>query len=398
MKVLVLVVDSLREDFCYGPETDTPTVDRLREEGTTFRQAISGATWTPPSMSSIFSGVYPHRLNMYDFESPFPEDVDSMFKSFEDEGYEVGSFVFDEDYLFNEVPEANVVDNFRDYERTHDWIDEHSDDDFFLFVHHYWVHGPYEPKESAEAWTEGNEEIKRDLRENHEEAVERCREKYADAVEEMSEEWLDGILGELERQGILDETLIVFTGDHGESWGERFDDKSEITKNFHLHGKLLYDELIRVPLVFRYPDEIPEGREIDEQVRHVDIQPTVTEISGVDVEDGIERDGRPLTDAFGEGDVEDRTAVSSATDVNIEKLDKMSVRQPDRKLIKTFSTDEVELYDLQQDPGETENLADDRPEDRDKLLDILEKEMEKAPSSVRGGDEVRDRLRDLGYL
>jgi len=398
MNVLMLVVDTLREDFCYGSETDTPTVDRLREEGTTFRQAISGATWTPPSMSSIFSGIYPHRLNMYDFESPFPDDVDSMFKCFQEEGYEVGSFVFDENYLFNRVPEANVVDNFRDYEKPHNWIEENSGDDFFLFVHHYWVHGPYEPKDSADAWSEGNEEIKRELRENHEDAVEKYRKKYAEAVEEMSEEWLNGILNKLEEEGVLDETLIVFTGDHGESWGERYEDKSVITKNFHLHGKLLYDELIRVPLVFRYPEEVPEGDEVDSQVRHVDIFPTVMDIAGVDVEDDRERDGGSLHPVFKGEEINDRQAISSATDAEIEKLDKMSVRDPDKKLTKTFSTGEVEFYDIEEDPNESENLAEEREDDVEELHSVIEEEMEDAPASIKGEKEVRDRLRDLGYL
>jgi arylsulfatase A-like enzyme len=117
MNVLMLVADSLRRDFCFSDETETGTLDGLIDEGVRFDQTISSATWTPPCMSSIFSGIYPHRLGMYDFSMPFPSDVHSLFQQFEAAGYEVGSYVFDENYLFNDVPEANVEDNFRDYSK-----------------------------------------------------------------------------------------------------------------------------------------------------------------------------------------------------------------------------------------------------------------------------------------
>lgn len=400
MNVLMLVVDSLRRDFCYGSTTETPTVDTLAEDGTRFEQAISGATWTPPSMSSIFSGIYPHRLGMFDFDTPYPDEVEPLFSHFRDAGYDVGSFVFDEQHLFKNVPEANVVDNFRDYSRPLEWISDHADEEFFLFVHHYWVHGPYEPQDSAESWSEENDQIKRELRNDHETAVEKYRQKYAWAVEEMSENWLRKIVERLEAEGILDETLIVFTGDHGESWGERYDDKSQITANFHLHGELLYDELIRVPLILRYPPEIPEGREVQSQVRHVDLFPTIMEMA--DLEPGRhewKRDGESLRRVLDAKNIGTRPAISAATDVEIEQLEKLSVRYPDQKLIWTMSDDRFELYDLEDDPGEACNIADECPERAGELKSILTREKERASQDIGAvGEGVKGRLEDLGYL
>lgn len=397
MNVLVLVVDSLRRDFCYGDETNTPTVDALLEGGTRFDQAISSASWTPPCIGSLFSGIYPHRLDMYDFSTPFPQGVGSLFDHFADGGYEVGSFVFDENYLFKNVPAANVVDNFRDYSKPIQWIRDHSDEDFFLFVHHYWVHGPYEPQDSADAWSRENTKIHRGLRENHEEAVELYREKYANAVEEMSESWLRPLLGTLEEEGISEDTVVVFLGDHGESWGDRYDDPSVIQSNFHMHGKLLYDELVRIPLVFRYPGVVPEERTITEQVRQVDVFPTLMDLAGLKADDDWDRDGRSLVPAF-EGDINQRRAISSATNVEIERIDKMAIRYPDEKCIWTLSTDDVELYDLQADVGETENLAEEQPDRAQSLKEELESELERSPGSGTLDSDVREQLEDLGYL
>lgn len=398
MNVLVLVVDSLRRDYAYSDRTDTPTLDDFRASSVTFDQAVSGASWTPPSMSSIFSGIYPHRLGMYDFDASYPDGVEPIFSTLSDAGYEVGSFVFDENALFRNVPEANVVDNFRDFERPKEWIGEHADDDFFLFVHHYWVHGPYEPQDSAEDWSRANEEILARLRDNRDAGVEECREMYFDAVERMSEEWLSGLLDALEEHGVEDETLVVFTGDHGEGWGERYDDPEEIQTNFHLHGKQLYDEHVRVPLVIQDPSGASDST-VDAQVRHVDLVPTLLDRLDVDAPGAWELDGESLSPALDGADVGSRTAISSATDVDLQRVETIAVREPDRKLLWSVPDDEVELYDLAADPGETENVADERPGDVEALSERAQQAYEQLPDRVRDVDEAaKERLRDLGYL
>jgi arylsulfatase A-like enzyme len=235
------------------------------------------------------------------------------------------------------------------------------------------------------------------LRENGQEAVERYGLKYARAIEEMSETWLRGLLDTLAANDILEKTLIMFLGDHGESWGERYDDFSTVQTNFHLHGKLLYDELIRVPLVMRYPEEIPAGTVVDEQVRQVDIFPTVMEMADLEATGEWSRDGRSLVPVLG-GEVDPRIAVSSATDVEMSRIEKMSIRAPPEKLIWTLSNDTLELYDLVDDPGETENLADVRGDRAAELKDELAAELERTPTGARLERSVRDQLEDLGYL
>jgi arylsulfatase A-like enzyme len=365
----------------------------------TFDQAISGASWTPPSMSSIFSGIYPHQLGMYNFDASYPDGVNPIFSRLDDFGYEVGSFVFDEENLFCQVPSANVIDNFRDYEQPKQWIRDHSDDDFFLFVHHYWVHGPYEPKDSAEAWSQGNEEILQRLRENHEESVEWCKNKYSKAVERMSEEWLAGLLEVLEECEIDDDTIIIFTGDHGEGWGERYDDPEVMKTNFHLHGKLLYDEHIRVPLVVDDPSSEVEGTTVDEQVRHIDIVPTLEDLLDLDIEADFEFDGKSFSSALRGKSIESRTAISSATGVNLQEVETITVRESDYKLHWTPSEDSPELYNLNVDPGENNNIFDEYPDVGEVLLEKAQRAYQSTPKDAKNvGEDAKERLRDLGYL
>ena len=149
MNVLFLIVDCLRADYlgCYGnTNVHTPAVDKLASEGILFEKTIATATWTPPSMAAIFSGIYPHRLGMYKFEDPFLPNVKTLFHYFSEKKYRIGSYVFDEECLFKNFDKAKVQDNFRDFEKPLNWIKGNYKHNFFLFIHYYWVHGPYEPQ------------------------------------------------------------------------------------------------------------------------------------------------------------------------------------------------------------------------------------------------------------
>lgn len=357
MKVLWLTADALRRDYlgCYGAKINTHTVDNLAKEGVKFDQAITAATWTPPSTAAFISGIYPHRLGIQHFFSPWNPKVKTIFHYFADAGYEVGSFVFED--LFSKYPFARVQGVFRDYQKPLAWIKKNSKKEFFLYLHYFWTHGPYEPQDSAEAWSSANHKLLKMLREDPD-GVEKCKKLYKKAVERMDEEWLSPILDTLEKEGILDETLIIFTSDHGESWGERIKDKSKIRVNFDLHGRFLYDELLRVPLILRMPDILPAGSVIKEQVRTVDIMPTILDIAGIE-RDRYPIDGLSLMDYFNNRKGRrDRLAISSATDDKFKKIAKIAIRTPKWKMIWTIEDDFVELYNLDTDPGESRNVAD----------------------------------------
>lgn len=408
--ILILIVDALRADYlgCYGnKKLKTPTVDRLAKEGIRFTQAIASATWTPASMSDIFTGIYPHKLGIYDFRLPFPSSAKTLFHYFKKADYTIGSFVFDEKELFTETPEANVIDNFRDFSKPLSWIKKHKNKPFFLFIHYYWCHGPYEPQSSAKAWSQGNKKLLKLLRENYKVGRKKCQNLYEKAVEKMDKEWLSQILKTLKDNTILDKTLIVFTADHGESWGERYKDKSQIKLNFDLHGRLLYDELLRVPLIMRYPPVIPAGRKVEKQVRHVDIAPTILDIISLKypfLNEKIKKtDGLSLTnEIFGKSKkFKDQYVISSAPDLGLKSIAKISVRKPPWKLIWSIKKNKNELYNIKNDSNEKKNVITKYPKISSKLSKILESELEKTPKkrlTKKEQEKIKTSLRRLGYL
>jgi hypothetical protein len=112
VNVLVYVSDALRADHlgCYGARfLNTRTIDELAAGGARFDQAISAAAWTAPSMTSMVTGLYAHRHGYLHWDVEFDPSLDTIFGAFGRTGYEVGTFVFDRNYLFKDLPDANVV-------------------------------------------------------------------------------------------------------------------------------------------------------------------------------------------------------------------------------------------------------------------------------------------------
>ena len=112
MNVVVYVSDALRTDHlgCYGARyVNTRTIDELAAGGVRFAQAICVAPWTAPSTTSIVTGLYAHHHGYLHWDATLDPTVETIFRAFSAHGYEVGSFVFDTNYLFKDLPEANVL-------------------------------------------------------------------------------------------------------------------------------------------------------------------------------------------------------------------------------------------------------------------------------------------------
>ena len=112
MNVVVYVSDALRADHlgCYGARfLNTKTIDELAAGGIRFDQAISAAPWTAPSMTSMVTGLYPHHHGYLHWDAELDPTTETLFRALSAHGYEVGTFVFDTNYLFKEMPEANVL-------------------------------------------------------------------------------------------------------------------------------------------------------------------------------------------------------------------------------------------------------------------------------------------------
>lgn len=409
MNVILFVYDSVRPDYLgpYNPErAGRGAVEDLAREGALFEKVISASAWTLPAVSSIVSGVYSHRLGMYKWDQPWPEEYSTLFHYFRDAGYNAASFVFEPQFLFSSVPAAGVVDHSRDLARMCDWIKGAAGTSFFLLVHSHRTHIPWVPQNSAEAWRKEVRRLQKILREDGEAGAKECRCLYADSIRAMNEEEIPAMREALRVAGLEEDTLIVFTADHGESWCERITDRETITDNFALHGRFLYDECVLTPLIIRTPDKKWAGERVKCQVRSVDIAPTILDLCGIEYEQKA-LDGRSLLDPISGDEMGDRPALSSTTDtVNTQHLTvlaRMSFRRPPFKLIKSLFNDSWEVYDLEKDPSETRNLHEDLSDNEavKEMAALIEAEAGRIKPFEGGEDEeekLREQLRGLGYL
>ena len=391
MNLVVYVSDALRADHlgCYGARfLDTRTIDELAAGGIRFDQAISAAAWTAPSMTSMVTGLYPHHHGYLHWDAQLDPTTETLFRALSAHGYEVGTFVFDTNYLFKEMPEANVLGTSETLDGAIAWLREKRDQPFLLFFHNWATHMPYFVLHSERTdWLGAKEEVISGIQGDSASALEATREAYRKAVERQSEELVAGMLEELESLGLRENTAFALISDHGESWGERFLDKQEVKGVYHMHGATLYDEVVQVPLVISAPGRLDPGV-VTDQVRSVDLMPTLLELTGVPAR---ESDGESLLHVDG-----DRPAVIAGTDKGA--LTKLAVRQPPWKLILHVESGEEEAYDLATDPRElTSRPADVPPE----LRQLVFQELESAERRELTEEEeatVAKRLADLGYL
>jgi arylsulfatase A-like enzyme len=301
----------------------------------------------------------------------------------------VGTFVFDANYLFKEMPEANVLGTSETLDQAVAWLRENRERPFLLFFHSWATHMPYDILHSERKdWLAAKQEVIGGIQADSASALEATREGYRRAVERQSEVLVASMLEELEGLGLRGDTVFAFLSDHGESWGERFRDKQEVQGVYHMHGAALYDEIVNVPLILSAPGRLDPGV-ITSQVRSVDLMPTLLELAGLP---GRETDGESLLSVEGDH----RPAVIAGTDKGA--LTKLAVRMPPWKLILDVESGAEEAYNLETDPRELSSRPSDTPAE---LREIVFRELESAERRELTEEEeatVARRLADLGYL
>jgi len=348
-RVVIVSFDTTRADRlgCYGYEyAETPHVDALAAEGALFENAVSPVPTTLPSHSTMFTGVYPQdhgvRYNLVFRLGPEAVTLAETLKSvgFATAGFP-SAFVLGEQYGLNqgfdtypeppggrrtrETPLAHNGDPAETIvDRALSWLDDRADvDRQFVWLHFYDPHAPYLPPFPYSS--------------THRERPYDGELAYADAQ-------FGRLMKRLRADPAWDRTLVIVVGDHGEGLhehGERF------------HANLVYETTQRVPLIIRAPGA-RAGR-VAAPVSLVDITPTVLDYVGVDssaefrgisLRGGVEGDAPENRDIYFE---------SLAGSMNYGWAELRGVRYGDWKLI---DSDKPELFNLADDPGELNNLAE----------------------------------------
>ncbi len=430
--VVLVTVDTLRADRlgCYGAAPRTPEIDRLASQGALFTNAASPMPSTRPSHFSILTSLHPRAHGVTSNALSLPEEIVTLPEIFSAAGYRTAGFtgvkilapgsgaergfaVFDAPPTGRRTAEDVVT-------RAESWLGSAGDGEpFFLWLHVYDPHIPYAPPAgfAVEPPTgfpaNFSYQSVRPALEHTEGDVPQELLDYALAMYHGEVEYVDQQLGRLLRaladRQLLDETVVVFTADHGECFENGI---------YFEHGGCLFDGAVRVPLILRYPLAVAASQRLSRQVELLDVAPTLLELAGLEVPESFagtsllaerRRGGAAFLqhpvylERAVQARMERRSYLRSVTGEllkTVETAEKVALRTPSWKYILTGG--EEELYDLENDPVERRNLAGERLEIVERLRPLLERWVRENPLERRAADELDEELertlRSLGYL
>jgi arylsulfatase A-like enzyme/Tfp pilus assembly protein PilF len=389
---LVLVtIDTLRADRvgAYGrAAARTATLDRLAREGILVEEAVVQVPQTRPSHASIFTGRNPYEHGLRDnFSPPLDKKLPLLTELLRAKGWATGAFigaypvsrdsgldrgfqVFDDPFTGaavaareerSERRAAEVVD------KALAWLEGVKARPFFLWVHVFDPHHPYEP---PEPWRQ------RFAQDPYDGEV-----AYADAQLGRLLEWID-------RSGLRDSTLVVATSDHGEGLGDHGEDE---------HMLFVYDSTLRVPLLLRWPGVLPAGARVRGQFRSVDLLPTLLGLLDVPAPptSGASRAAElkqgsalPVNESYAE-------ALYGQLHFGYAPLH--ALRADGWKYV---DAPRPELYHVRDDSGEARNRLDDRSNVADAMRQRLRSyDPGRAPAAAAAVDpQAAERLAALGYV
>ncbi len=342
--VVVVMLDTVRADHLglYGYDLPTsPHLDAFAEDSVVFDQHIANCSWTRPSMGSVFTGLYPRQVGLYEEKyDKLSDEFTLLSERFDDAGYltmgltsnpnmnDAFGFVqgfdaYSESGLaFGWMPDdaksgkerfsksQPLEDAATMTDRTLSMVDAHAEqlatEPFYLQVVYIDPHWPYkQPK-------------------HHEEAVKGSRKPGYDGGIHFVDAELHRLMEGLEARGLLQDTLVVITGDHGEGlWSHPG------VANSAWHGNTLYESVLHIPFILRHP--ALEPRRIDDLTEGLDVVPTVLGLLDLPVPEALP--GHDLSErVHGRGEPMADRLVFSETDFRNNR--KQSVRSATHKLIR----------------------------------------------------------------
>jgi arylsulfatase A-like enzyme len=286
--ILLITVDTLRADHlsAYGYHLKTsPQMDHLAAEGVRFARAYSVIPLTGPAHISLFTSRYPQDHGARINGVAVPKESKCLFlpQALRQLGYFNAAFVsawpltsrltgLDRwfDVYDEELTRSYQLINSSRYAqdvtpRVISWLANRRKEPFFLWVHYFDPHSPYVMRKEFEALeASGNQSQRFEWRDP---AIRERAEQY-DAEIRYTDYYLGKLLDALDQHGLRDSTLVVLTADHGESLGEH---------GYVGHGRRLYEGILQVPLIMRYP-KILRPKVIQERVSLLDVTPTILDL------------------------------------------------------------------------------------------------------------------------
>ncbi len=461
--ILFIVMDTTRADHfsCYGYKRETtPHIDQIAGEGVLFKNAVSPSSWTLPSHASMFTGLFPVEHGTGHVSSHLPPGIKTMADFLKAEGYKTLAYSnnpwvsfftglsrnFDDfqegwkkydDRYFYEMLYNNAVQFMRRHDPTWQvrdhgaartteyvkkWIRKHHQSPFFVFINFMEPHLPYDPPEPYKSLYLPTDITDGDVRKFSPSSkdvrgflVERERDpkelSVIDALYDGEVRYVDEKIGELyellKELDIIHNTLIIITSDHGDNLGDH---------GIVGHAFGLFNTLIDVPLILRYPEYFEPGTVVEEKVQTTDIFYTVLDAVGVKGHSSKLNLGRSLIQRINGNDYQDfliaehdkpvnalRWANNLGIDARHVDKDQRTIIMNGYKYIET-SLGEEELYHLDQDPTESENILQEYREVAADLKTLLTgvyaevPSLHAVPEDRQMDRETMEQLKSLGYM
>ncbi|MCB9461978.1 MAG: sulfatase [Anaerolineaceae bacterium] len=395
--ILLVAIDSIRADHmsCYGyPRLTTPHIDRFAQGGVLFEQTYSAHIPTTPAYASMLTGMdcFSTQVVALRHKGGLRSEVKTMAEIMRDQGYNTTCVGFTGN------PSSRGFDTYLNYAAWGSWNEGRSpkaenlnevaipeldrlvaeDKPWFMMLRHMDPHAPYLPPAPFERMFYHGDET--DPSNKSMEPVmnfkpfrdffaswmppEISDKDYVIAQYDGAIAYMDAaiqtIFEALDAHGIMDETIVVVNGDHGETL---YDHECW----FDHHG--MFDNVLYVPLIIRYPSKLPQGKRVTGFNQHKDLLPTILELAeiapeSIDYPSDLRFDGRSLSALINgeEASFESEMYITECT-----WMRKHGWRTPEWKLMIALEPDfhfkpEVELYNLVEDPDENNNLAEQEPE------------------------------------
>ena len=425
MNIILISLDTLRADHLgiEGYFRDTsPNIDALAKQGVYFKEAIATAPWTLPSHRAIFTGLFPSfqkavvKKEQRPMEMLPPEKrmlTEFLYlngyvtQAFTAGGYVAAQWGFFRGFdRYVEVRRKNTKNASSLFPRATMWIEAQRDKKFFLFLHTFDIHAPYQQRYFLKGLDQPSK-------------VEGAVARYDSGIR-----YVDKFIGQLKEKldelGLTENTILILTSDHGEELWQR--------DNPHSHGHTLYDDLLRIPLLFYCPSKFKPRLISGMQVQSTDIMPTILDLIGVTPPKSVQ--GKSLKRYLLGRAVPKKSIAFS--EVSFTGHFRQSIRmltprgkfkfiltpsmshsgystennsEPEYPFEKTIkSTAGREFYDLEKDPGElspllpNENQSFSQMEvELNKFFPNVNSLPQKKNESLPIDDDLKEQLKALGY-
>lgn len=435
LNVILIVIDSLRANHlgCYGYYRNTsPNIDKLAKEGVLFSRTFSQGARTLISFPSLLTSLYPGVINISKLKDPLSEKFITLPEILKKNGYKTALFgcgglntISNLDYRFDKFKLFDTLESHKIKsgipallnENILTWLRQEYSEPFFILAHYDYPHAPYDPPRPYDNIFGKEVAIDRKNKKFIHSINLVDNKRYLDKFKDSklldylisqydgeiryTDEQIRLLLEGLENLNLANKTLIILTADHGDEFLEH---------GGLSHGTQLYDELTQVPLIMKLPGRIAPGNTVANLVMLLDIMPTILDILNIQANNIMQGDSlMPLINNV----IRFRQSVFSETDVY--PVHVKSLRTIKFKFVEYHNyinnLYHYEMYNLETDPKELNNLIDKEPRERERFSVELKDyflSCEKTRKSILGKECVskaaaltekeRERFRSLGYL